>query len=154
MELQFFCRTFQELNLSELYQLLQLRQEVFIVEQDCPYLDADNKDQESTHLLGIDTNSNILAYARILGSGLNYEGYSSIGRVVTHPKIRRTGIGKELMKEAIKLTFNQYPDDPIKISAQVYALSFYEYFGFQNIGPEYLEDDIPHQDMILKPKHG
>ncbi len=141
---------FQELSLQQLYQIMQLRQEVFVVEQNCPYLDADGKDQVGYHLMGQDTNSQLMAYTRLLPKGISYEQYVSIGRVVTSPKTRGTGIGKLLMQESLKAIEALFPATDIKISAQCYLIKFYESFGFQTVGESYLEDDIPHIAMIRK----
>lgn len=126
-----------------------LRQEVFIVEQDCPYLDADGKDQLSHHILGIDAQGNLHAYARLVPEGISYEHYNSIGRVITSSSYRGTGEGLTLMKESIKHIKDLYPTEQTKISAQVYAIPFYTKLGFSTFGDEYLEDDIPHIAMIL-----
>ena len=140
---------FRSLSLDQLYALLQLRQEVFVVEQDCPYLDADGKDQSSHHLLGTE-GSELLAYVRIVPPGVSYEGYAAIGRVVTAETIRGQGIGHALMQEALAHTRVLHPDSPIKISAQSHLQAFYGALGFVATGKEYLEDDIPHRAMIWK----
>lgn len=147
--LHFNCLPFAKLSLQELYDSMALRQEVFVVEQDCPYLDADGKDAAGQHLLGYDDRGQLIAYARLLPPGISYPGYASIGRVVTSPGARRTGAGKQLMRESIDWCGRLYRETPIKISAQVYLLRFYESFGFQKVGEEYLEDDIPHVGMVL-----
>ena len=129
---------------------MRLRQEVFIVEQDCPYLDADGKDLDAYHLLGQNEEGKILAYVRLLPAGVSYPKYSSIGRVVTSEKIRRQGHGITLMNESIALCKKLFPGQPIKISAQCYLHSFYTELGFEKIGEDYLEDNIPHQAMIYR----
>lgn len=146
----FQCLPFDQLSPGQLYKIMKLRQEVFVVEQNCPYLDADDKDQESFHLVSWDENGEALAYVRLLPKGLSYPQYASIGRVVTSAKIRRSGGGKELMQEALLWAKKLFGDTPVKISAQSYLLSFYRSLGFEPIGDEYLEDDIPHRAMILK----
>jgi len=149
MELRFETKTFAELTTGVLYEMMRLRQEVFIVEQDCPYLDADGKDQMSWHLLG--WGEDILqAYARIVPRGVSYESQASIGRVITGQHIRGKGLGKILMLKAIEVAKLKCPDEDIKISAQVQAQPFYKNLGFEEIGSEYLEDDIPHIAMLLK----
>lgn len=145
----FLCRHFNELSLVQLYALLALRQEVFVVEQDCPYLDADGKDQQAYHLMGFDDSGRLVAYARLLPRGISYPEYSSIGRVITAEKIRGKGMGKRLMEESIHRCLQLYEGDRIKISAQIYALPFYQSLGFEPVGEEYLEDDIPHIGMVL-----
>ncbi len=150
MPLYFNCLPFNRLSLRELYDSLALRQEVFVVEQDCPYLDADGKDEPGHHLLGYAPGGRLIAYARLLPPGISYPEYASIGRVVTSPSARRTGAGKALMRESMAWCARLHGTVPIKISAQVYLTRFYEAFGFQKVGEEYLEDDIPHVGMVLK----
>ncbi|HKK75927.1 MAG TPA: GNAT family N-acetyltransferase [Saprospiraceae bacterium] len=146
-ELRFSCKHFRELNIEELYASMQLRQEVFVVEQDCPYLDADGKDQRSWHLLAWQ-GQELVAYTRLVPRGVSYPDYVSIGRVVTHKSVRGTGLGKALMRESINQMQHLFPDEPVKMSAQCYLINFYESFGFKTKGAEYLEDGIPHIAMI------
>lgn len=148
--IEYECKAFDDLTVYELYALMRLRQEVFIIEQDCNYLDADNRDQLSQHVLGKDQDGNLHAYARILPDGVAYDGYVSIGRVINSSSVRRQGEGMKLMEYALSCTHLLYPEKPVKISAQSYLLKFYSKFGFKAIGEEYLEDDIPHTAMILK----
>ncbi len=143
------CLPFHELTLDQLYRLLQIRQEVFIVEQDCPYLDSDDKDQPAWHLWAEKENQ-ILGCTRLLPAGISYPEYASIGRVLTHSSARGTGIGKELMQRSIQETQKLFPGETIKISAQSYLKRFYEDLGFKQCTEEYLEDDIPHIGMLLK----
>lgn len=152
MDLKFTCIPFEKLTVYELYDIMALRQEVFAVEQNCPYLDADGRDLWGYHVLGRNTEGVLLAYTRLLPKGVAYENYSSIGRVVTSPKARGTGAGKALMTESIKQILDLYPNEKVKIGAQSYLLKFYESFGFVSAGEEYLEDGIPHTSMILKSK--
>ena len=126
---------------------MALRQEVFVVEQDCPYLDADGKDQNAWHLLGYDEGQ-LLAYARIVGKGVSYEKYPSIGRVVISKKARGLGYGKLLMQVSLRECERLFGKIDIKISAQTYLLKFYNELGFQEVGEGYLEDNIPHIAMI------
>lgn len=140
---------FAELSLEKLYDIFVLRQEVFIVEQNCPYLDADGKDIDGMHLT-IETDNQLAAYARILPKGISYPKYCSIGRVVTSPHYRRQNLGIQIMKYAIEQCKLHYPGQDIKISAQCYLMDFYRKFDFKPIGNEYLEDDIPHIAMIRK----
>lgn len=144
----FFTYRFDELSAEQLYMLLRLRATVFIVEQQCIYQDLDNKDQQSLHLLGYHA-ENLVAYARILPPGLSYPE-ASIGRVVTSPEARKHGFGKALMREAIQLCRQRYNGVLIRISAQEYLLAFYSDLGFEAVGVPYLEDGIPHVEMILK----
>lgn len=141
-------KKFDELSTIELYDILQLREEVFVLEQNCLYKDIDNKDKESFHVMCYKQNR-LIAYARLLPKGLSYNTYCSIGRVVSNKLYRNTGIGILLMKEVMKQMKNLFPDDTIKISAQYYLIKFYEKFGFKTIGESYLEDDIPHIAMLF-----
>ena len=145
------CRAFSDLSLQELYDIMVLRQEVFVVEQDCPYLDADGKDIVADHIT-IYENSQLIAYTRILAAGISYENYASIGRVVNSSKVRGRGIGVKLMEYSIQECKARYPGIPIKISAQVYLEKFYKDLGFEETGERYLEDNIPHMAMILSEK--
>jgi len=139
-------KKFEELAPLELYEILRLRSEVFVVEQNCVFLDMDDKDQFSHHLQGrID--EKLAAAVRILPPGLAYDE-PSIGRVVSSPLFRRKGVGIELMKTAIQETISLYGNLPIKIGAQLYLKKFYESFGFLQCSETYLEDDIPHIKMI------
>lgn len=124
-----------------------LRQEVFVVEQNYAYLDADGKDQYSYHLLGYHEKGKLSAYARIVFPGISYKEVA-IGRVITSQQHRRTGAGKELMREALKAIETIYGKAPVRISAQTYLVNFYAKFGFVSTGKEYLEDDIPHTEML------
>ncbi len=148
--LRFKCLSFTELQIPELYALLKLRQDVFILEQDCLYPDLDNRDQDSYHLLALDAQDNLVAYARILPQGLVHQDYVAIGRVVNSDQVRRQGIGQKLMQEAIASCHQLFGRIPIKISAQCYLLKFYENLGFKSVGNDYLEDGIPHIGMIYQ----
>jgi ElaA protein len=140
-----YC-SFNELSVAELYAILQLRNEVFVVEQNCVYQDADNKDLKSFHLSGWHGN-NLVAYCRILPRGISYDE-ASIGRVITSPAFRKTGNGRELMQLAIAKTLEQFNCDRIIISAQLYLKKFYESLGFIQNSETYLEDNIPHIEML------
>jgi len=148
--MNWILKPFAELTANELYVILQLRSEVFIVEQNCPYQDCDDKDLHAWHLMGIQK-ERLLAYSRLLAPGISYSE-SSIGRVVTSPAIRKTGIGKKLMTESIGQIRNIFQTDTIRIGAQLYLKKFYESFGFTQDGDTYLEDNIPHIHMLRKPK--
>jgi ElaA protein len=148
--LKFETKHFTNLTLHELYRIIQLRIEVFIIEQNCLYLDTDDKDLNAFHVMGKDNSDKIQAYARILDKGISYQDYTSIGRVINSPEVRGTGAGKKLMESAIKETLRLYPNEKIKISAQSYLLKFYTDLGFHSTGEEYLEDDIPHIGMIYE----
>ena len=143
------CIRFDDLSPSELYSALQLRQKVFVVEQKCPYLDADGVDRPSLHLLGWDgdpAKRQLIAYARLLPPRVKY-AEASIGRVCTHPDERGTGAGKLLMIEAMRRVEEAGWGKEIRIAAQMYLERFYEGFGFQRVTDPYLDDDIWHVDM-------
>jgi len=146
--LQFICLPFAKLSLHQLYDILRLRQEVFVVEQNCAYLDADDKDQFSYHVLGLDQTNDLHAYTRLVPPGISYEGYVSIGRVITSSAFRGKNQGKPLMQFSIDQCQMIWPRRAIKISAQTYITQFYQSLGFEITGEEYLEDDIPHIAMI------
>ncbi|MBS1627730.1 MAG: GNAT family N-acetyltransferase [Bacteroidetes bacterium] len=139
-------KTFETLTPFELYKILKLRSEVFVVEQNCVFLDMDNRDQFSYHLLGLVEN-NLAAYTRLIAAQKVYD-YVSIGRVVTSPQYRKLGIGKELMKISIKKCYELFGEVPIKIGAQLYLKKFYESFGFTQSSQVYDEDGIDHIEMI------
>jgi ElaA protein len=146
--LDFECVPFQGLSLETLYAILALRQEVFMIEQTCYYLDADGRDQVSWHLMGRDAQGKIVAYARLLPPGVPFEGHTSIGRVLSVAEVRRTGAGRALLQKAIEESTRIFGHFPICISAQSYLLQFYRSFGFVEEGEEYLEDGIPHIHMV------
>ena len=141
----FTIKRFSELSTTELYQILQLRSEVFVVEQDCVYQDVDFKDQKSLHVFGT-KNDKIIAYTRIFKAG-DYFTNSTIGRVVVAASERKYGYGHDLMKVSIEAIKTHFKVDKITISAQKYLKKFYESYNFIQIGEEYLEDGIPHIRM-------
>lgn len=143
--MHFITKKFTELTTTELYEILQIRSEVFVVEQDCVYQDLDGKDQKSLHVIGFKQDK-IVAYSRIFKPG-DYFQNASIGRVVVSISERKFGFGHDLMKASIKAIENQYQIIDITISAQVYLQKFYESHGFFKIGESYLEDGIPHIRM-------
>ncbi|WP_412987415.1 GNAT family N-acetyltransferase [Pontimicrobium sp. IMCC45349] len=139
---------FNELNTDELYKLLQLRSEVFVVEQDCVYQDIDGKDEKALHVIGF-KNNKVVAYTRIFKPG-DYFNEASIGRVVVAENERQHKYGYDIMEASIKAISEYYNETLIKISAQTYLKRFYNNLGFNEIGEEYLEDGIPHVAMIKK----
>lgn len=142
-------KSFEELSNIELYEILKIRNEVFIIEQNCHYLDLDDKDYKSFHIFcKEETNKKILAYARLIPSGISYS-QASIGRVATAFSHRKNKLGIELMHRSIDFILKEFSTNEIKISAQTYLLEFYKKFGFVPIGEEYLEDQIPHISMLL-----
>ena len=143
-------KIYDELSINEMYGLLQLRSEVFVVEQDCVYQDIDDKDQKAIHVLGF-KNNKIVAYTRIFKPG-DYFKEASIGRVVVSEKERKFKYGYDIMEASIKAILESYNETTIKISAQTYLTKFYNNLGFNQIGEEYLEDGIPHIVMLKKTK--
>ena len=147
--MDWICKSFNELTVGELYAVLQLRNMVFVVEQNCIYQDADDKDQYSYHLMCWDGHL-LIAYTRILPAGISY-AESSIGRVVVLPGARKNGAGKRLMEITIEKLLILFGRVPIKIGAQLYLKKFYESLGFQQCSDIYLEDGIQHIEMLLIP---
>lgn len=140
--------SYDDLSKKEFHQIIILRQQVFIVEQNCPYQDADEKDFNSYHLMGFDKSDKLIAYLRIVAPGISYKE-ASLGRIVTDIKYRGTGLGAEVVKVGIKHTKSIFGVSELRISAQSHLVSFYEKFNFVSTGKEYLEDDIPHTEMLL-----
>lgn len=138
--------TFEELSLQELYKVLQLRSEVFVVEQDCVYQDIDGKDQKALHVLGF-KDDELVAYTRIFPPGFYFEE-AAIGRVVVQENHRKNSYGHDILKASIKAIEERFDTGRIKLSAQTYLTRFYESHGFHQVGEGYLEDGIPHIAMI------
>ena len=141
------CKAFNELTAESLYKIIQLRIEVFAVEQNVVYQDCDNKDFKSFHLTGVH-GGELLAYSRIIPPDVAYPGEVSIGRVVTSPLVRGQSLGKQLFEKSLEQVYILFGHVPVKISAQVYLIRFYENFSFVQQGDTYLEDSIPHITMI------
>jgi len=146
--MNWISKPFDELTPHELYAIMQLRNEVFVVEQNCVFQDADNKDQYCHHVMCFE-NEKLVAYARIVPAGISYVE-TSIGRVVTSPSIRGTGIGSLLLQHTLDTTFSLYGNVRLKIGAQLYLKKFYESFSFKQTSDIYLEDDIQHIEMVLQ----
>lgn len=142
--------SFSELSGEQVYDLLKLRSDVFVVEQNCVYADMDDVDKHSQviHLCGHENNT-LLAYARVIPPGITYD-VCSIGRVVTHFDYRDKKLGHQLIQRSLKLCAETWPNQPIKIGAQAHLTKFYEKHGFQVYSEVYLEDGIPHVDMIIE----
>ena len=149
MPLTWNTYSFDELDVYLLYAILALRQEVFVVEQTCWYLDADGKDQAALHVVGTDDQDRVVAYTRVLPRGAAYVDYASIGRVITSPLVRGRGVGRPLMQQSIDALYAAWGSQPVKISAQAHLQDFYGSLGFAGVGEVYDEDGIPHRAMIL-----
>ena len=143
--IEFKIKRFNELSLQELYNLLQLRSEVFVVEQNCVYQDIDGKDSKAIHVIGF-YNGEIVAYTRIFDKGFYFDE-ASIGRVVVRPKYRDKKWGFQLMEVSISAVKEYFQETKITISAQQYLTKFYQSLGFVQTSEMYLEDDIPHIQM-------
>lgn len=142
-------KNFSELSTEELYKILAIRQKVFVVEQECYYLDADNYDQKAVHLWA-EQNGEILAYLRVFPENIKYKE-ASIGRVLTALSVRNKNLGKTLVSFSLQIILNQFKTKSVRISAQDYLIKFYGNFGFKDTGKKYMEDDIPHTEMLLLP---
>ena len=148
--MEYKIRTFDELSNRELYSILRLRSEIFVVEQNCVYQDLDNKDLNAYHLMAIE-NGELIGYLRILNKGVSYKE-ASIGRVVVKKEYRRKKLGLEIINKGIDFIINTLQEKEVRISAQVYAKNLYEKAGFVEVSEEYLEDDIPHVEMLYSGK--
>ena len=140
-----YIKHFNELTTMELYRILRARAEIFVVEQDCVYQDLDNKDLNAWHVW-FEDDDGVAAYCRVLDKGVSYEGEGSIGRVITVK--RGTGLGYKVMMEGIRVAEEKFGQTSLRISAQEYAQGFYEKCGFVRVSEPYLEDDIPHVQML------
>lgn len=144
--MEWIIKKFDELKAKDIYNILAIRNEVFIVEQDCVYMDCDYKDFNSYHLF-LEQNGEIVAYLRVLEKGVSFDQIS-IGRVAVKKDFRGKGLSREMMLKAINFIENDLKETSIKIQAQSYLINFYTSLGFKPISDEYLEDNIPHIDMI------
>ena len=140
-----YIKHFNELTTMELYRILRARAEIFVAEQDCVYQDLDNKDLNAWHVWYEDEDG-VAAYCRVLDKGVSYEGEGSIGRVIAVK--RGTGLGYKVMMEGIRVAEEKFGQTSLRISAQQYAQGFYEKCGFVRVSEPYLEDDIPHVQMV------
>ncbi|WP_162054312.1 GNAT family N-acetyltransferase [Pontibacter pamirensis] len=147
MTLTKVSKGFDDLTPHEMYEMLRLRSDVFVVEQNCVFLDLDNKDQKCHHLLLYNEQA-LVAYARLVPQGVSYPNIMSIGRIVTSSEVRGTGLGKHLMEIAIAECYTLFGTGSIKIGAQLYAKKFYNAFGFVQSSEVYDEDGIDHIEMI------
>ena len=147
-KIYFSIKSFSELENKELYELLKLRTDVFVVEQDCPYPELDRKDYKAQHLM-MWSEKEIIGYVRILPQGVSYPKDSSIGRVVIKKTYRGLKQGRPLMLQGMKYIKEIWKENSIRISAQKHLSKFYESLGFRQVSEEYLEDDIPHVEMLF-----
>ena len=148
IDIDWKIKTFSELTTVELYEIIKARVNVFVVEQDCPYPDLDDCDQKAIHLWA-EKEGEVLAYCRIFDQGIKYSE-TSIGREVTTENGRGKDLGKQLISYAIDIIENRLRTSEVRISAQDYLLKFYSDFGFRDTGKKYLEDNIPHTEMLRK----
>ena len=139
-------KSYEELSKAELYQVLRERTAIFVVEQNCPYQEVDNKDQMALHVMGIESGE-LIAYARVFKAG-DYDTEASIGRVLVGKSHRNRGLGQEIMKASLEAVKTQFKTDTVVVSAQRYLKKFYEDLGFKITGDPYLEDGIPHIKMV------
>ncbi len=154
MQITWKLATFEQLSTTELYAILKVRQQVFVVEQQCIYQDCDGQDKNAHHLMGWHDSGEkleLIAYLRIIRPG-NRHKLISIGRVLTHPKHRGKGVGREIMTKCLLSIEELYPKSPVTVSAQQYLIHFYESFGFHVSSEGYQEDGIPHIEMTLTPQ--
>ncbi len=147
-QLNWYCRHFTELSVAELYDLLQLRSEVFVVEQECVFLDMDGVDKQSYHLFAY-FGDQLVACCRLIAADIVYSNRASIGRVANKASVRGTGIGRHMMKKAIEKCRELFPSSSLRIGAQLYLKDWYGSFGFVPAGNIYLEDEIEHIHMEL-----
>ena len=147
MQLQWTLTPFDQLSVYQLYKIMQLRNAVFVVEQNCNFQDADDKDQQAWHLCAWHEDA-LVAYTRLLPPGISY-AEASIGRVLNARSVRGRNVGKELMERSIEAVYQLFGNTPIKIGAQLYLKKFYQSFGFTTCSDIYLEDEIEHIKMIL-----
>jgi ElaA protein len=142
------CKSFDDLTNKELYELLDLRQQVFVIEQQCIFADMDYKDQKAMHCLGKNEMGKIVAYTRLFDKDVYYKDFTSIGRVVSDTNARSKGYGRKIFAYSIEKIVEIYGSVSIKIGAQAYLEKFYESFGFKSINEDYIEDGIPHKIMV------
>lgn len=144
------CVHFSKLSTNDFHDIIQLRINVFIIEQNCPYPELDNKDKEAHHVFYRNDKGEVIATARILAKGVSYDEIS-VGRVCTSLSVRKAGEGKILMKQTMDFIEKLFGKQPVRISAQQYLVKYYSDFGFKQVSEMYLEDDIPHVEMLFKP---
>lgn len=147
--MQWFCKKFDELTIDEFHQILKLRIDVFVVEQNCPYYELDGKDKKTLHVFAVaeEHPDRIIAYTRIFKPN-DYYKEAAFGRVVVHQDFRKQKLGYTLIEKTLEAIQQEFNTAIVKISAQTYLKKFYESFDFKQVSEEYLEDDIPHIDML------
>lgn len=147
MKFEHQVKSFQELSLEEFHDIVALRIQIFIIEQNCPYQEVDGKDKLAHHLFFKNETDEIIAVTRILPQGISYEEVA-IGRVVVHEDYRGTGLGSQLMSDSMNFVRDKYGEVPVRLSAQKHLENYYGNHGFKSTGKEYLEDGIPHVEML------
>lgn len=149
MKIHWDIYEFNQLTTDQLYELIKFRVDIFVVEQKCPYPELDDKDRhaETRHLAGYDDSGILIAYARLLPSGVSYTDVS-IGRFAVSESVRHQGIGSELLEKSLQEIEQHWPDTAVRISAQEYLSGFYEKYNFEKVSEAYLEDGIPHIEML------
>lgn len=147
MKFEHQVKSFQELSLEEFHDIIALRIQIFIIEQNCPYQEVDGKDKLAHHLFFKNEMDEIIAVTRILPQGISYEEVA-IGRVVVHEEYRGTGLGNQLMADSMNFVRDKYGEVPVRLSAQKHLENYYGNHGFKSTGKEYLEDGIPHVEML------
>ena len=147
MKFEHQVKSFQELSLEEFHDIIALRIQIFIIEQNCPYQEVDGKDKLAHHLFFKNEMDEIIAVTRILPQGISYEEVA-IGRVAVHEDYRGTGLGNQLMSDSMNFVRDKYGDVPVRLSAQKHLENYYGNHGFKSTGKEYLEDGIPHVEML------
>jgi ElaA protein len=140
------CLSFEQLTTKQLYTILGLRSQVFVVEQDCVYQDIDGADPQALHVCGWD-GEQLVAYARLFAPGVKF-AEAALGRVISNPACRGSGAGRQLLQQCLSYLSQHYGNQAVRISAQSYLCAFYQSFGFAVVSDEYLEDDIPHLEML------
>ena len=147
MKFEHQVKSFQELSLEEFHDIIALRIQIFIIEQNCPYQEVDGKDKLAHHLFFKNEMDEIIAITRILPQGISYAEVA-IGRVVVHEDYRGTGLGNQLMADSMNFVRDKYGEVPVRLSAQKHLENYYGNHGFKSTGKEYLEDGIPHVEML------
>ena len=147
-KLKWQCLAFQTLTPSQLYEILQLRSEIFVVEQNCVYQDLDGLDEDAMHLVG-NLDRQLACYARLIPPGVKYDE-PALGRIASQPSLRRRGYGRAVVARAIEICEDIWPAEGIRISAQARLENFYREFGFKTVTAPYLEDGMPHVEMLRR----